>query len=262
MKKQFKHLPKCTEEYKQQQIQQVLEADVIYEWECDLVQGLRWVQTSCVVLMSFVFAVLLGDSWGWYLAFGLLGLVMGSASYFLYQSTKRQHVKLTEHGIIVSTVELVPEVFYVATRYAAYVGIVVCLLAVIFVGPLAFVGAGAGALMAFKMTGFNNDPKVKAFPFLKTLKYTIWTDFENPSFENGVNSVSFKNMDLMPRENDDGDDLYGELRRFHCVVYSCNKEQQKVIESCLKGVISTESDDEYMSKIKREKNSADKISTS
>ncbi|QUJ69770.1 hypothetical protein KDD30_23940 (plasmid) [Photobacterium sp. GJ3] len=258
---EFKHLPKCTEEYKQQQIQQVLEADVIYEWECDLVQRLRYIQ-PCVMGAMCLLALLVVDGYEKYFIFLPVMAIMMPVSYFLFQASERQQGQLTEHGIIVSTVELVPEVFYAATRYAAYVGIVVCLLAVIFVGPLAFVGAGAGALMAFKMTGFNNDPKVKVFPFLKTLKYTIWTDFENPSFENGVNSVSFKNMDLMPRENDDGDDLYGELRRFHCVVYSCNKEQQKVIESCLKGVISTESDDEYMSKIKREKNSADKISTS
>ncbi|MCM0151603.1 hypothetical protein KCN56_23895, partial [Photobacterium galatheae] len=183
MKKKFKHLPKCTEEYKQQQIQQVQEADVIYEWECDLVQGLRWVQTSGVVLMIFLFAIFLGDSWGWYLAFSILALIMGSASYFLYQSTKRQHVKLTEHGIIVSTVEVVPEVFYAATRNAAYVGIVLCLLAVGLVGPLAFVGAGAGALMAFKMTGFNNDPKIKVLPFLSELRYIIDADFDEPAFE-------------------------------------------------------------------------------
>ncbi|QUJ69767.1 hypothetical protein KDD30_23925 (plasmid) [Photobacterium sp. GJ3] len=154
----FKHLPKCTEAYKQQQIQQVLDSDVIYAWECDLVQSLRWVQPTGGVLMIAIFALLFGDSWGWYLAFAMMALIMGSASYFLYQCTERQTGQLTQNGIMISTVEVVPEAFYAATRYAAYVGIVVCLLAVIFVGPLAFVGAGAGALMAFKMTGFNNDP--------------------------------------------------------------------------------------------------------
>ncbi|MCM0151751.1 hypothetical protein KCN56_24720, partial [Photobacterium galatheae] len=207
-------------------------------------------------------ALLAFDGYEKYFVFLPAMAIMMPVSYFLFQASERQHVKLTEYGIIVSTVELVPEFFYAATRNAAYVGIVLCLLAVGLVGPLAFVGAGAGALMAFKMTGFNNDPKVRVFPFLKTLKYTIWTDFENPSFENGVNSVSFKNMELMSRENDGNDDLYGDLRRFHCVVYYCNENQQKIIESHLKGIISTESDDEYMSKIKREKSGADKVSMS
>ncbi|MCM0151329.1 hypothetical protein [Photobacterium galatheae] len=243
MKNQFKYLPKCTEEYKQQQIQQVLEADVIYEWECDLVQGLRWVQTSGVVLMIFLFAILLGDSWGWYLAFSILALMMGSASYFLYQSTKRQHVKLTEYGIIVSTVELVPEVFYAATRNAAYVGIVLCLLAVGLVGPLAFVGAGAGALMAFKMTGFNNDPKVKVFPFLKELRYMIREDFEEAMYENGIGLVTLQHMDILPNwlEDDNAPDPHHQLRNFHCVLYYCSEKQQHEIRPYLDQLIQIES---------------------
>ncbi|MDO6708765.1 hypothetical protein [Photobacterium sp. 1_MG-2023] len=247
MKNAMKELPKCTEEYKQQQIQQVLEADVIYEWECDLVQGLRWVQTSGVVLMSFLFAVLLGDSWGWYLAFGLLGLVMGSASYFLYQSTKRQHVKLTEHGIIVSTVELVPEVFYAATRYAAYVGIVVCLLAVIFVGPLAFVGAGAGALMAFKMTGFNNEPKVEVFPFLKGFRYVVEADFSESYYQDGVSLISLENMDFMPDQikDENAPDPYEKLRKFHYISFYSNEFQYGEMKQYLDSLIEMVPEDEF-----------------
>ncbi|KDM93504.1 hypothetical protein EA58_00005, partial [Photobacterium galatheae] len=151
--------------------------------------------------------------------------------------------KLTEHGIIVSTVEVVPEIFYAATRYAAYVGIVVCLLAVIFVGPLAFVGAGAGALMAFKMTGFNNEPKVEVFPFLKELRYMIRDEFEKPTYENGVVLMNLKNMDILPDwlADENASDPYQDLRDFHCVLYYCNESQQKEIRPYLEQLIQIES---------------------
>ncbi|QUJ69771.1 hypothetical protein KDD30_23945 (plasmid) [Photobacterium sp. GJ3] len=229
----FKHLPKCTEEYKQQQIQQVLEADVIYAWECDLVPSLRWVQPTGGVLMIAIFALLFGDSWGWYLAFAMMALIMGSASYFLYQCTERQTGQLTQNGIMISTVEVVPEV---------------CLLAVIFVGPLAFVGAGAGALMAFKMTGFNHSPKVEVFPFLNGLRYMIREEFEESMYEGGIGLVTLKNMDIMPDflADENAPDPYHPLRNFHCILYYFDAIQQQEIRPYLDEIMEIESARDFL----------------
>ncbi|MDO6708764.1 hypothetical protein [Photobacterium sp. 1_MG-2023] len=247
MKREFKHLPKCTETYKQQQIQQVLEADVIYEWECDLVQRLRYIQ-PCVMGAMCLLALLVFDGYEKYFIFLPVMTIMMPVSYFLYQASERQQGQLTEHGIIVSTVELVPEVFYAATRYAAYVGIVVCLLAVIFVGPFAFVGAGAGALMAFKMTGFNNDPKVKVSPFLKELRYMIEAEFGEPAFENGISLVCLNNMDILPDWEKDSHavDPYKALRDFHYVSFYSSESQYKKIRLYLEQILELESADEFL----------------
>ena len=50
---------------------------------------------------------------------------------------------------------MIPEVAYKIVRGFAWGGIVVCFIAVFLLGPLAFVGAGAFALMSFGMTNFQ-----------------------------------------------------------------------------------------------------------
>ncbi|MEF1257310.1 hypothetical protein QTN95_21200, partial [Vibrio sp. M260112] len=50
---------------------------------------------------------------------------------------------------------MIPEVAYKIVRGFAWVGIVVCFIAVFLLGPLALVGAGAFALMSFGMTNFQ-----------------------------------------------------------------------------------------------------------
>ncbi|MCM0151750.1 hypothetical protein KCN56_24715, partial [Photobacterium galatheae] len=226
--RKFKHLPKCTEEYKQKQIQQVLEANVIYEWECDLIPKYRWAQPAMMLFLGSIMLLIL-DGVAKYFFVGISLAIMMPVGYFLFQVSERQYVKLTEYGIIVSTVELVPEFFYAATRNAAFVGIVLCLLAVGLVGPLAFFGAGAGALMAFKMTGFNNDPKIKVLPFLSELRYMIDAEFEEPAFENGISLVCFENMDILPDwlKDDYAPDPYKALRNFHYVSFYASEFQYK-----------------------------------
>ena len=51
---------------------------------------------------------------------------------------------------------MIPEVAYKIVRGFAWVGIAVCIIAVFVLGSLAFVGAGAFALMAFGMTNFQS----------------------------------------------------------------------------------------------------------
>ncbi len=53
---------------------------------------------------------------------------------------------------------MVPEYAYQCIRMIGRVGVVVCLIAVVFVGPMAFVGAGASALLSFKLVNFRLKP--------------------------------------------------------------------------------------------------------
>lgn len=62
---------------------------------------------------------------------------------------------LTQAGIYYTDQEVIPDAAYTFVRGFAWVGIAVCLLALAVVGPLAFVGAGGFALLAFGLTNFH-----------------------------------------------------------------------------------------------------------
>ncbi|NVJ57276.1 MAG: hypothetical protein HWE19_13070 [Vibrionaceae bacterium] len=76
-------------------------------------------------------------------------------SRFLFFPDKHRCYHLTQLGIHYTEQDMVPEVAYKIVRGFAWVGIAVCVIAVFVLGPLAFVGAGAFALMAFGMTNFQ-----------------------------------------------------------------------------------------------------------
>ncbi|NAW64741.1 hypothetical protein [Photobacterium halotolerans] len=167
-------LPEYSEEYKQQQHQQVLEAEVVHEWECIL-------RTNFKSYSSFIVAGMVSATWGlfYFLSPDISALylwaismvIMIPLSYFLFDVDYDYKGQITTKGIIVQKTERVPDIFYKATRGMAYIGIVVCVIAALMVGPLAFVGAGAFALLSFKMTGFHKQPQVLVYPFMESFTY-------------------------------------------------------------------------------------------
>ncbi|KJF92055.1 hypothetical protein UB39_22100, partial [Photobacterium angustum] len=54
--------------------------------------------------------------------------------------------------------DIIPEIAYTIVRRSAWVGCAICVFAAIFIGPIAFVGAGGAALMSFGMTNFRPKP--------------------------------------------------------------------------------------------------------
>ncbi len=76
-------------------------------------------------------------------------------SRFLFFPDKHRYYHLTSMGIHYTKQDMIPEVAYKIVRGFAWIGIAVCIIAVFVLGPLAFVGAGAFALMAFGMTNFQ-----------------------------------------------------------------------------------------------------------
>ncbi|NVJ57277.1 MAG: hypothetical protein HWE19_13075 [Vibrionaceae bacterium] len=77
-------------------------------------------------------------------------------SRFLFFPDKHRYYHLTSMGIHYTKQDMIPEVAYKIVRGFAWIGIAVCIIAVFVLGPLAFVGAGAFALMAFGMTNFQS----------------------------------------------------------------------------------------------------------
>ncbi|OOE79336.1 hypothetical protein BZG72_14185 [Salinivibrio sp. PR6] len=71
---------------------------------------------------------------------------------------------------------MIPDVAYQVVRGLAWVGIVVCIIAVFILGPLAFVGAGGFALMSFGMTNFR--PSIDNH-YILISERTVVFDLEN-----------------------------------------------------------------------------------
>ena len=75
---------------------------------------------------------------------------------YLFAPDKHRCYHLTSMGIHYTEQDMIPEVAYKIARGFAWIGIVVCIIVAFMFGPLAFVGAGAFALMSFGMTNFQS----------------------------------------------------------------------------------------------------------
>ncbi|KJY89892.1 hypothetical protein TW84_11060 [Vibrio neptunius] len=168
-------LPELTPEYRKAQLQAVQDAKVVYQFEEVIVPAtdygaiLLW-----LVLVGFI--LWLGTLLGWLgmTVFTLLAFALASYLYYAGNPDTKQTVTLTEKGIIVTELTLVPDACFAALRYSGYAGIAISLIGVVLVGPMMFVGAGAGLLMSFKMAGVVNRPRQRVRPFAPNASYSIY----------------------------------------------------------------------------------------
>ncbi|WP_081249960.1 hypothetical protein [Aliivibrio fischeri] len=90
--------------------------------------------------------------------FGGGGTIMTLFLIFFASADIKRIYKFTKNGILTEQADVVPEYAYQCIRMIGRVGVVVCLVAVVFVGPMAFIGAGASALLSFKLVNFRLKP--------------------------------------------------------------------------------------------------------
>jgi hypothetical protein len=155
----------------EEQIKQLKEelynTSIIYSWEykgagqkyANLAFWISSILTGVLFLLFLWLVVeeLTIDSpvfWG---TFAFL-LMMVLVSRYLFLPDKHYCYHLTSMGIHYTQKDMIPEVAYKIVHGIAWVGIGVCIIAAFMLGPLAFVGAGAFALMSFGMIDFQ--PKV------------------------------------------------------------------------------------------------------
>ncbi|GIB78379.1 putative membrane protein [Vibrio cholerae] len=139
----------------------------MYQWECVAFSErrgdiARWIIAVIAGFLLPSLFLVFGDIafnstefWG-FISFGLAGM---SAGRYLLMPDHRYCYSLTQAGVHYTDQEVIPDAAYTFVRGFAWVGIAVCLLALAVVGPLAFVGAGGFALLAFGLTNFR--PTVK-----------------------------------------------------------------------------------------------------
>ena len=146
---------------KEQQFERLYATPPVYEWEL-IVNPISF-RTKMVYVMLLgslgvgMMFFLLGFSW-----LSLVPIVVGSflTPWFRYlvNSDKRHYYAINQYGMYSTEEQIIPEIAYTIVRRSAWVGCAICVFAAIFIGPMAFVGAGGAALMSFTMTNFRSVP--------------------------------------------------------------------------------------------------------
>ncbi|ENM5933354.1 hypothetical protein CTB58_001142 [Vibrio mimicus] len=138
-------------------------SEVIYQWDsvaygerrAEIFRVFGAISAGIVPLWPFIFFADIQfnskEFWG-FIGFSLAGM---AAARYLFMPDHRYCYSLTQVGIHYTDQEVIPDAAYTFVRGFAWVGIAVCLLALAVVGPLAFVGAGGFALLAFGLTNFH-----------------------------------------------------------------------------------------------------------
>ncbi|MGL6053021.1 MAG: hypothetical protein ACRC16_24105 [Aeromonas salmonicida] len=157
---EFLQLPKEEQDRLYQLRQQrVREAPTLYEWDIRVatVYGLFWltflIPCGCLALIGSY--LLSGDT---SLGVGLIimALIMCLSARYLWFADKQYHYRLTTEGLVATYHDAIPDAAYAVVRGLAWFGVVVCIVGVALLGPVALVGAGGFAVMAFFFTGFKN----------------------------------------------------------------------------------------------------------
>ncbi|MGF1904756.1 hypothetical protein [Aliivibrio salmonicida] len=145
--------------------------------------------------------------------FGGGGTIMTLFLIFFASADIKRIYKFTKNGIVTEQADVVPEYAYQCIRMIGRVGVVVCLIAVVFVGPMAFIGAGASALLSFKLVNFRLKPML-----FETLYFdeTVLIKASDVSYisviPNGKISASRMGF-FCNKEN--VDDIFNTLRKFY-----------------------------------------------
>ena len=222
-------LPELTPEYRQAQQQAVQDAKVVYQFEVvkvpptDYGAIIIWLATASFILW-------IGSQLGWIgiIAFSLFVFALSSYYYYAGNPDTQQTVTLTEKGMIVTELTLVPDACFAALRYSGYAGIAISIIGVVLVGPMMFVGAGAGLLMSFKMAGVVNRPRQRVLPFNSMLNYEF---FIAPAIKYKHGLVQWHMFPMIEMDDDDDseEDLYDSNLNFYLLSYAASHEEQAQI---------------------------------
>ncbi|PSW78871.1 hypothetical protein [Photobacterium angustum] len=150
---------------KEQQIERLYATAPVYEWE--LIVNPDSARTK-VAFVFFLIPMLIGltvlfFNWnrGGLMVAGMFAFTaLWGAPWirYLIKADKHYYYAINQYGIYLTQEDIIPEIAYTIVRRSAWVGCAICIFAAIFIGPIAFVGAGGAALMSFGMTNFRPKP--------------------------------------------------------------------------------------------------------
>ncbi|MCU9923613.1 hypothetical protein [Aeromonas caviae] len=152
----------------------VREAPTLHEWNIRVETPFVWLVISIPVgIMMFIgiWLVYSDNDAGW--APIIMGAIVAAFTRYLWLADKNYHYRLTTEGVIVTYQDAIPEAAYTIVRGLAWLGVVVCVMAVAVLGPLALVGAGGMALFAVFFTDFKSEVSEHETMFRKDWPYTL-----------------------------------------------------------------------------------------
>ncbi|WP_245541442.1 hypothetical protein [Oceanimonas smirnovii] len=160
----------------QAMIDELKEAPLVYEWNVNAPLFVSIVSCIFLGMVPVVVGIYHGISSSSYTPFilwSIHGVVMWAYLRYLCTPNKIYHYQLTPIGIRYTIQDAIPETAYQVVRAFAWVGVFVCILAVGVLGPLAFVGAGGMAFLAFGMTNFSSKVDNAYIYFVDTYEVNI-----------------------------------------------------------------------------------------
>ena len=150
---------------KEQQLERLYATTPVYEWELIINPDHSRTKTTygiflVLVLIGWITLFFLRDSTGLIVAgiFTLNAIILSPWYRYLLNADKRHYYAINQYGMYSTSEQIIPEIAYTIVRRSAWVGCAICVFAAIFIGPMAFVGAGGAALMSFTMTNFRSVP--------------------------------------------------------------------------------------------------------
>ncbi|HFQ5226193.1 TPA: hypothetical protein ACGVAQ_002140 [Vibrio vulnificus] len=144
--------------------EKILTEDILFSWVCTpkrlFFEELHVL--SMIVIPPLLFFVFMGEDESFYYAFifCVIFFLFGLYCRFTIFQPKTYYYELTKVGIRYTIEENVHENFYKFSRAGGKLAAFVSVIAVIFLGPLALAGAGAGLLHARAM---SNHRKIKEY---------------------------------------------------------------------------------------------------
>ncbi|QOQ70026.1 hypothetical protein [Photobacterium damselae] len=149
-----------------QQIERLYATPPVYEWELIINPipfrtKMAYIMFSICILIGGGIFISSPNLTGFMAALGpiLGGCFLTPWFRYLVNSDKRYYYAINQYGMYSRNEQIIPEIAYIIVRRSAWVGCGICLFAVIFIGPIAFVGAGGTALLSFQMTNFRSVPR-------------------------------------------------------------------------------------------------------
>ncbi|MCS3458913.1 hypothetical protein [Aeromonas sp. BIGb0445] len=166
---------------------QALEKEsVLYQWRVNIKQG-------HAIFSVFLVLVFFGGGGTWYLS--SQGMALSSAhlglliftffgmaiSRYLFTPNQLYHYHITAKGIFYTQQDNIPDIAFTIARGLGWFGCGVCVLAAGMLGPAAFIGAGASALLAWKIKDMQPVEKKNVCLFVKNEKKMTIRLFERKS---------------------------------------------------------------------------------
>ncbi|XAG70173.1 hypothetical protein MRM75_04030 [bacterium 19CA06SA08-2] len=150
--------------YIAEQYQTLQQEPVLYQWMVTYLNPDKRLMGGGVFLVFMVIAIAMGTSGKEiatqsFIIFSSFAVVMGAYVWFLICANKIYHYHITAKGIYYTQKDDIPEIAFIIMRGVGWFGCIACILVAGLLGPAAFIGAGASALLAWKIKDMKPELK-------------------------------------------------------------------------------------------------------